>query len=428
MKIEFINHASLIFSYDNINLITDPWIEGNVFQNGWSHVSKSKFNYSDFSRITHIWFSHEHPDHFFPPNIKLIPINYRKKITVLYQKTKDKKVLEFCKKMNFKTVIELSPNCEYRLTNKFKIINGPFGHDSWLNIKTDKHSLLNTNDCVINTNVKAKQIHEITGDIDLLLTQFSYASKHGNKNSPFIREKASQDKYDQMKLQIDVFKPKYVIPIASYVWFSHEENYYMNDNVNNIDKVEIFLSNSHVKPVILYPGDFYQIEKEHNNTNSITRYLQDLNKIKFENCTKTVPVSLETLKKEFQNFIKKLKKTDFSALLLLYFLPLKIYLSDLDKTVKLSVISGISECKCSNTDVDIEMTSEVLDYCLKFQWGFETTSINGRFQTVGKNGMKKFNVYKFVTSSINHDSKTFSRLLNRKILPKLRLVYNKTQT
>ena len=58
MKIEFINHASTIFSYDNINIITDPWIEGQVFHNGWSLIAKTKFSYIDYKRVTHIWFSH----------------------------------------------------------------------------------------------------------------------------------------------------------------------------------------------------------------------------------------------------------------------------------------------------------------------------------------------------------------------------------
>jgi len=64
MNIEWINHASFVLNYNNIRLITDPWIEGAVFNESWSLISKTKFKYSDFKRITHIWFSHEHPDHF----------------------------------------------------------------------------------------------------------------------------------------------------------------------------------------------------------------------------------------------------------------------------------------------------------------------------------------------------------------------------
>ena len=73
--ITFVNHASVIFSHKNIRLMTDPWIFGNAFNNGWSLSSESKFTINDFQNITHIWFSHEHPDHFHPAVLNKIPEN-----------------------------------------------------------------------------------------------------------------------------------------------------------------------------------------------------------------------------------------------------------------------------------------------------------------------------------------------------------------
>ena len=79
MKIEFINHSSIIFKANKISLICDPWIEGTVFHNGWDLLAPTKFQYSDFEQITHIWISHEHPDHFSTSNIKNINKIFRKK-------------------------------------------------------------------------------------------------------------------------------------------------------------------------------------------------------------------------------------------------------------------------------------------------------------------------------------------------------------
>ena len=73
MKIQFVNHSSFIVEHEGVRIISDPWLEGRVFNNGWDLISKSKFMYDDFKEIQYIWFSHEHPDHFFPPNLKLIP-------------------------------------------------------------------------------------------------------------------------------------------------------------------------------------------------------------------------------------------------------------------------------------------------------------------------------------------------------------------
>ena len=99
MKLTFINHSSFCVNHNGVVLVIDPWLEGRVFNNGWDFISKTKFSFEDFSNVTHIWFSHEHPDHFFPPNIARIPEEYRKNITVLFQVTADKRVLNYCKKL-----------------------------------------------------------------------------------------------------------------------------------------------------------------------------------------------------------------------------------------------------------------------------------------------------------------------------------------
>ena len=82
--ITFVNHASIIISHENIRLITDPWLFGSAFNNGWTLLSESKFRTQDFQNITHIWFSHEHPDHFHPFVLKSIPENFRKNKKFVY--------------------------------------------------------------------------------------------------------------------------------------------------------------------------------------------------------------------------------------------------------------------------------------------------------------------------------------------------------
>jgi UDP-MurNAc hydroxylase len=420
MKIEFVNHASVIFDYDNIRMISDPWLNGEVFHDGWSLLAETKFEYDEFKSITHIWFSHEHPDHFFPPNIKAIPEEHRKKITVLYQHTNDKKVIDFCKKLNFKEVIELTPNQPLKLTDKFEVTNGPFGHDSWLHVKTDQYTFLNTNDCVINTLEKAQNIHNIIGDVDVLLTQFSYASKQGNADQPEKRQKAVDDKFKQMTLQFEVFKAKSFIPIASFVWFSHEENFYMNDSVNTIQKVADFATSKGVEPIVMYPKDGYEIGAAHDNKLAIAAYNKDSEQITLANTRKTVSVSIEDLKATGEALAQQLKKEDKLSRFLLSFYPIKFYLPDLDKAVKFSSYSGIKEIDCPKNQTNIQLSSEVLNYCLRFNWGFGATHVNGRFQTNTDKDMVLFNYYVSATESLNHKDSTFKRVMS-KLARKLRL-------
>jgi UDP-MurNAc hydroxylase len=412
MKLTFVNHSSLVFSYDGINLITDPWLEGAVFHDGWSLISETKFSYSDFEKITHIWFSHEHPDHFFPPNIKSIPQEFREKITILYQKTKDRKVVEFCEKLNFKQVIELVPNNKLRLTENFEVTCTPYGHDSWLYIKTDLFSFLNTNDCVINTVKDGENLHNITGDVDVLLTQFSYASKHGNYDQPNERIKAANKKYEEIKLQFEIFNPKYFVPIASFIWYSHEENFYMNDNANKIDQVYNFSLSNKVEPIILYPSNEHVIGEKHNNKNSISKYNSDYKKITIENTKKTISCSLNEIKLTTREILKRSVKKDFFSIIVLSFFPVKFHLTDLDVVVKFSSLSGLKQIMVDKHESDISLTSEVLNYCLKFYWGFNTLSVNGRCNTNDK-GKKKLGIYMAVFDSLNHNEPVLKRAFKK---------------
>ena len=102
-ELTWVNHSSFIIQQGQGGLICDPWLDGSVFNNGWDLLSLTHWAYDDFRRLTHIWFSHEHPDHFCPPNIQKIPEDARDSLEVLYQATRDRKVLDFCQKIGFQT-------------------------------------------------------------------------------------------------------------------------------------------------------------------------------------------------------------------------------------------------------------------------------------------------------------------------------------
>ena len=149
MKLEFVNHASVIYEHGDVRLIADPWIEGTVFDNSWAHLSKSEFTYEDYQNISHIWFSHEHPDHFFPPNVKKIPEEFRSRITVLFKQTLDKKVAGFCRKLGFKEVVELPHGKTVPLKGGLEITSYQYSlfMDTAVTLSDGTTTLLNMNDC-----------------------------------------------------------------------------------------------------------------------------------------------------------------------------------------------------------------------------------------------------------------------------------------
>ena len=198
MKIEFVNHSSVIIPNNDVHLIFEPWISGDVFHDGWSLITEAQFKFEDFKTITHIWFSHEHPDRFFPPNLKKIPEEIRKEIIVLYHFTRDKKVINYCKSLGFKDAIEINLNEWFKLGKDFLVLNGACLDDSWILINTANKNILNTNDCILKKRDFDIINKNILGKLDLLLPQFSYASKIGNKKDVKLRKEQANLKIKEL--------------------------------------------------------------------------------------------------------------------------------------------------------------------------------------------------------------------------------------
>ena len=392
MKLQFINHSSFSVQHDGIYLVIDPWIEGRVFNNGWDLITPSPFKYEEFEKVTHIWFSHEHPDHFFPPNLNKIPETFRKKITVLFQETKDKRVVNYCRKIGFQEVIEMHPDTFIDLSPDLKVLCEHYQEgDSWILIKSKAFSIFNTNDCGIRDKFEADKIKQKVGNIDLLLTQFSYAYWAGNRNQQALRRKIADEKLEGLKFQVDVFKPEAVIPIASFVWFCHEENYYLNDEINTPQKVFNFIkNNTAATPVILYPGEEYWKGKSHDSIESIKHYESDYLKIQQTNdLVKTIPVEESELVNQANSFVGKLRQNFgiWSRLLK----PAKIFVTDYQKAFILDLNNGMTTASdISEIQCDASLSSESLAFNFKFPWGNDTLGINGRYQRPEEGNYSRF--------------------------------------
>ncbi|MCG9911659.1 MAG: MBL fold metallo-hydrolase [Flavobacteriales bacterium] len=382
MKIKFVNHASFIISHKKVNLICDPWLEGTAFDNGWGLLAKTQFPYEEFEHITHIWFSHEHPDHFSPPNLNKIPEAYRKKITVLFQETADRKVSEYCRKVGFGHIVELKSNTPYTIEEDFKILCNPYTDgDSYALFITDDGKILNLNDCIVNTLQAAEGIANITGEVDVLFTQFGYANKVGNKDDVEKRKAASDEKLQRIRFQDTAIKPKVIVPFASFIYFCHEENAYMNNGVHRIGKIYDFISQELHKPcVVLYPGDEWIVGDKHDSLASIQKYNNDYEALGNVQLLKTQTVELAELKKRGLEFIDKLISNNPRFRRDIQSMYAHVYITDYAQAFILSGRNGLNEIEMPPDDCDIALSAESLLYCFKFLWGLDTLNINARFQ------------------------------------------------
>lgn len=256
--IRFNNHASVTISSGDVFLLTDPWFQGSAFNKGWELlVQQTDDEILDIlEHITHIWVSHEHPDHFSVMFFKkFLNVLLSKNIEVLFQKIDDQRVKSFLIRSGLRFQ-ELEFEKKVILAEKFSITCFKDGfYDSALLVETADQKILNLNDCDVTTEARAKEIFSVTGECDVLLTQFSYAAWKGGKLNERWRKEAADEKLNTIKLQVRVFKPQVLIPFASFVYFSNEDNNYLNDSVNSPEKVIEAIADYDVNVLVMKPGD-----------------------------------------------------------------------------------------------------------------------------------------------------------------------------
>ena len=382
-KITFLNHASFIIEYDTIKILNDPYLSGSAFNNGWNLLQE--FDHKEYLEdITHICFSHEHPDHFSIPFLKSIDESKRPKITIIYQETFDKRVKNFCQKLGYQ-FLEFENLIEKQIKENFSITIGkvPF-YDSWINYKVNGKNILNVNDCVIENPSVANQIKKNIREVHTLLTQFSYAS--------YIPENEQKEKalkcLENIKIQDEILKPNFIIPFASFIYFSNTQNKFMNKNINTIEKTYDYLTkNCNSNPIILAPNEIWNLQIKDNEKSllfwkNIYDNLNDLDYYEEKNLYK-----LNELTDKSQKYIEKVyKKNNGFILNILHkfkiLSPVNIFISDLNIYLNFSIIDGLTEISQNKLNENfVKMDSNSLAFIFDYEYGLDTLLVNARFET-----------------------------------------------
>ncbi|MDZ7781365.1 MAG: MBL fold metallo-hydrolase [Gemmatimonadota bacterium] len=413
MQLEFVNHAGFLVETNDVVLLCDPWIEGSAFNGGWELLAPTALRDEDLHRVTHIWFSHEHPDHFSPADLKRIPEEIRSRITVLFQATEDRKLARFCEKFGFAEVREMQPHTWYPLNGSVEMLCNPlpteWDADSWMCLRDGDRTLLNINDCGVDEPGIAQQIKDEVGAVDVLMTQFSYAAWTGNPEDSQQRGEVAKGILENIRLQIEVIQPRRVIPFASFIWFSSRAAYHLNADVNRIDRVVDFIdAQTEAEAVVLYPGDRWNVGEEHDTQRSVSRYLQDYENIPSIEALpipRTVPET--ELFEASESYVARLREAVSPLLIRLdqavdagkelgttgRFLrlfrnpePGLIHVEDLDRVYAFDPVRGLRPVEVSAEACHIRTDSDSLLFALKFLWGGESLLINGRFVELRADG------------------------------------------
>jgi hypothetical protein len=387
VQVTLINHACVKLAVGDVTVLCDPWIDGPAFNFGWDLLIKTPMDLDAvMAGVTHIWISHEHPDHFSPKFLSEIAPRYSARIPILFQETRDQRVKTFCESRGF-TVIELPDRARRRLGGVEAMCGTSYPYDSWLYLSDGSVRVLNLNDCAMREEHELRKLTAEVGPLELLLTQFSYAAwKGGPANAPY-RAAAAQQKLEAVAAQTRILRPRHVVPFASMIYFSNEENAYLNDRVNRPDDAYATIAAAGARPVILYPGDCWDSNAPHDDTAARERYravYAGLPALPLRPPGDTV--ALRELEHQFAVYRAKVYAQNSRLLIGLLrrlpvlgaFRPVTIRLTDLDMLVSVSVVDGFTVVSAGEPDV--AMHSSSLSFIFLNAFGYDTLTVNGRFE------------------------------------------------
>ncbi|WP_332848402.1 MBL fold metallo-hydrolase [Massilia sp. S19_KUP03_FR1] len=406
----FVNHASFMVQTDAAVLLVDPWLEGSAFNQGWSLLDRSTSNAALVAQLNEaalpvfIWISHEHPDHFSISFIKLLQAEARVRVTFLYQQTLDGRVAGFLRKQGF-AVIECAPGAPVTLGHDMRIAVFPYSEgDSWALIQSGGRSLLNLNDCVVNTPDQCRevqaQVAALAPRIDVLLTQFGYANWVGNPDQPERQQQAAAEKITRMALQIGMLKPGLILPFASFVYFSQPDNAYLNAAQNTPRRIADATRLAKMARSIrfLQPGASFDLDSASaaSLTDTHRRALAHWSALLAGDLLllpATAAASLDEVRAAFEGYRAAVTRSLHHLPQLLELAhriaPLDVALSDLQQTVRCSYRKGLRVLDAGAAH-HVSMTASNAVFLFRNEYGFDTTQVNGRFQAADAAALAAF--------------------------------------
>ncbi len=395
--IQFINHASVLIGNEKKSILSDPWYSGTAFNDGWSLLFENEKEdiLKVLEKTSHIWISHEHPDHF---SIKLINEYFQiiKNKTFLFQETQDKRVINFFKSKKLE-IIELKNGEKLAIDENFEIqVQKSDFYDSALIINLENKKIFNINDCPLKEENEIENFKRRYGECDILLTQFSYAAWKGGKDNLAWRKLAAKEKIETLKLQSKVFNSKITIPFASFIYFSNPFNFYLNDSVNYPKKVVEEFNYKEKKLIFLKPYQKINLSNLSIIEDNLTFWQNKFEEVNIKNIISgDEKNSYEALKENFNSYYQRIMKKNSPLLLkvlkkipyLNVFSPIVINLVDTNENIYIDLVNCIFEKTTKKAEISMQSKSIKLIFLQDF--GFDTLTINGCFEELKENSFLK---------------------------------------
>ncbi|HYK63753.1 MAG TPA: MBL fold metallo-hydrolase, partial [Patescibacteria group bacterium] len=382
MKIHFVGHACVAVECSGTSILIDPWFSGKIFNNSWTLRPDPVFDPALLDRIDYVWISHEHPDHCHFPTLASFPDSFKQRATILFQARDSEKMIAAFKGLGYRhfrllphrEIVPLTNSAAAGITRVYCYHAGLM--DSALAVLDDGEVILNANDARISTG-ECKLIRRDLGRVDVLLHQFSLAAYAGfeppERHLPTRAEQILRN-MSEVHRALDA---RVTIPFASFIYFSTEDNKYVNRYANTVADGYDYLNRQGQHALVLYPGDSYQVGSEHESAEALHRYnaLPGWDELPYD------PIETKPLDAIFEAYAAMAEqiRERFSHALLLALRPVAIRIPDLDKTVEFSLAKARIGEVSDSRQPDLSINSQPLWFGFKFPFGIQTLGVSARF-------------------------------------------------
>ena len=378
MKIRLVSHASVIVECADVTVWTDPWLTGKVFNDSWTLFPAAAFDASLLDSITHLWLSHEHPDHFHLPSLAALPAPFKERVAVMFQERNAARAFAALEKIGFRKFLSLPHRAILPIGPATRVYCYQAGTmDSCLGIQSAGHTVFNVNDSRLNAADCRMVVGEL-GASDVLLNQFSLAVTAGHADYRKYLAPAARHVLESLAANHRELRARVTIPFASLMYWSAADNRHVNAFANRPRDVFDFCARHGQATAILYPGEVYELGHPHNSHASLTRYDELFARFEHLPFDTPAPVPLDEIEAAFKALVSHLHDK-FPRPLLRALRPLTVHIPDLEMTAGFSVAHGWLRRVDDDATPDLRIHSQPLHYCFAHPYGAQTLAISGRY-------------------------------------------------
>lgn len=406
----FLNHAGFLLRTETALLLCDPWVEGEVLGGAWRLLDRSTSDAALVAELNacglpvFVWHSRARPDHLSPSFLKRFRAEFRGIATFLYRQGRDWRLVDELRRQRFALAEcregqPVALGADLRLT---AFANGEA--DSWCLLQAGRRNILKLGERALPTRaacrLAAERLRRRAPRIDLLLSGFADMGWCGNPDGFAQREAAAVRGVERLANQIEVLRPRLVVPVASFARYARADNAWLNHGRRSPAGVLESPRLEAVRAAIrfLQPGASIDLERDSAASLALRG---ELALTHWSACWRSQPppaprpqaASLAELKGAFARYRERAGAALHGLPRALEGVglvrPLVLHLADLRQTLELSYRQG-ARLVAREAPADVAMCSGTALYLLKAEDGFDTTYAGGCFWVMRPEGLSRF--------------------------------------